>query len=435
MRLNPLVAVLLFTQLSYAEPVRLIDKSASGSQYRVATDSTIVGELQAPTQKDKPPQTIKISGQSRIDYVERILPNDPREAEYKSLRIYELVEFKKKSADRTDESTIRPAVRRLVLMKKGQHKVPFSPDGPLVWSEIDLLRTDIMVSALGGLLPDKEVEPGNSWNASTSAVIELTDTEKIDKGELTCTLEKVEENGPRTIARVSFTGTIEGVNEDGPMRQKLEGALLVDVKAQCITYLQIDGTLYLLDDKKNEAGKITGTFKLLRAPLNSHKGLSDEAIKGIGLEPNEENTRLLVDNEQLGVRFVHSRNWRVVRNTGRQITLDETGGAGLLITLDKADAVPAASKYLREAMKDLTDRGAKLTNRTGPTHLGDGIDRFVLDAEVGKDAVTMDYFVVVQANGGATLAARIPLANREARMKELERLARSFTITRRLDGK
>jgi hypothetical protein len=47
----------------------------------------------------------------------------------------------------------------------------------------------------------------------------------------------------------------------------------------------------------------------------------------------------------------------------------------------------------------------------------------------------MDYFVIGQDKGGATLAARIPSAHREARMKELERLARSFTITRRLDAK
>jgi hypothetical protein len=163
--------------------------------------------------------------------------------------------------------------------------------------------------------------------------------------------------------------------------------------------------------------------------------LSDPALKGLDLNPSEENTRLLYDSEETGVRFLHPRRWRVVRTNGRQITLDETDGAGLLITLDTADGLPTAARFLREAIKEMQDRGAKLTNRAGPERLADGVERFTLDADVGKEKVAMDYIVIRQDKGGATLAARLPAAQREARMKELERLARSFVVTRRLDGK
>jgi hypothetical protein len=435
MRMQPALTVLFVAPLAFADPVRLVDSTSPGKFYSVTTDARIGGELQAPVAKDKPPETIKISGKSRIDYVERILPVDSKEADYKSLRIYERVEFRKKTADRTDESTIRQAVRRLIVMKRRHAKVSFSPDGPLTWAEIDLVRTDTLAAALVGLLPETEVELNKSWRASSVAVDELTGMEKVDHGELTCTLERIDEIGERRIARVAIAGTLEGVNEDGPTRQKLSGYLLVDIRKECITYLKIDGEHYLLDEKKKEVGKIVGTFEMTRTPLESQKALADDAIKDLRIDPSEENTRLLFDNEQSGIRFVYSRNWNVGRNTGRQITLDERTGAGLLITLDIADALPTPEKYLREAMKDLADRGAKLTNRTGPDRLADGIDRFVLDAEFGKDAATMAYFVIRQEKGGATLAARLPLADREARMKELERLARSFAITRRLDGK
>ncbi len=429
------VATLILSSTAFAEPVRLLEKASPGQLYRIATDSTIKGELQAPVAKDKPAEIIHISGKSRIDYVERILPVDPKEADYKSLRIYERIDFKKTTADRTDESSLRPAVRRLVVMKKGRNKVPFSPDGPLMWSEIDLLRTDLVVPALAGLLPEPEVAVGDSWKAKTPAVVELTDLEKVDKGELVCKLEKIEVNGPRQIAHVSFAGTVEGVNEDGPTRQKLTGEILVDIKAQSITFLKVNGEHDLLDGKGKVAGKITGTFVLQRTPLSNQKELSDLAIQGLVLDPSEENSRLLFENPAMGIRFIHSRNWRIGRTTGRQITLDEVNGAGLLITLDTVAANPTAGKYLREAIKDMTDRGAKLTNRAGPTHLAAGVDQFVLDVEFGKEAVTMDYFVILQDKGGATLAARIPIANRDARMKELEHLARSFIVIRRPDGK
>jgi hypothetical protein len=320
-------------------------------------------------------------------------------------------------------------------MKKGLAKVPFSPDGPLMWGEIDMLRTDFIVTALAGLLPENPVKPGDSWKATAAAVAELTDFDKVDEGGLTCTLKSVEAVGPRTVAHVHFTGTLKGVNEDGPTRQTLSGRLQVDVSGQFISFLRIDGEHFLLDADGKEAGRVAGTFELTRQPVTGLVILADAAVKDLNLKPSEENTRLLYDSEDTGVRFVHSRNWRVVRTTGRQITLDETDGAGLLITLDTAAALPDAARFLREGIKELQERGAKVTNRTGPDRLAVGVDHFTLDADIGKEKVTMDYMVIRQDKGGATIAARLPAAQREARMKELEGLARSFVVTRRLDGK
>jgi hypothetical protein len=436
MRLLPLLV--LFGSVAAVradEPIRLAENSQPGSEFRVVAESTISGELLAPVEKGKPPQRIPISGKSSIDYAERILPVEAKEADYKSLRVYERMDFKKTTGDRTDEATLRLAVRRLVMMKKGHSKVPFSPDGPLMWSEIDLIRTDFVVPALASLLPGKPVSPGDTWKAGEGAIVELTDWDKIDKGELTCTLDKVLVAGPRKVAQVTFTGTLHGVNEDGPARQKITGRLLVDLGTECITFLKIEGEHYLLDGDGKEAGKITGTFELSRAPMPGHPAIAEKVVKGLELTPSEENTRLLYDSEEMGVRFVHSRNWRVVRTNGRQITLDESDGSGLLITLDAPGSAPLASDYLKEAIRDLRDRGAKLTNRIGPDKLADGVERFTIDAVLGKEKVVMDYVVVRQDKGAATLAARVPAELREVRMKELERLARSFTITRRLDGK
>jgi hypothetical protein len=428
----------LLATISFAaaeEPIRLVEAAPAGSQFRVVTNSSISGELLAPVAKDKPPERIAIRGRSSIDYAERILPVDAKDADFKSLRVYEKITFRKTAGDRTDEMTLRPAVRRLVFMKRGQHKVPFSPDGPLLWGEIDLLRTDIVVPAVTGLLPKTAVRPAETWKASPAAVAELTDLEKVETGELTCTLDRVIATGPRKVAEVSFAGTLTGVNEDGPTRQKLAGRLQVDLNAQCITFLTVEGEHVLLDADGKDAGKITGTFELTRTPAPGHPALSDAVVRGLDLNPSAENTKLLYDTTEAGVRFVHPRNWRVVRTTGRQITLDETDGAGLLITLDTADGAPTAARYLREALKELQERGAKVLDRAGPERMGDGIERFVVDAEIGKEKLTMAYFVVRQEKGAATLAARVPDPHRGVRLKELDGLARSFAVTRRLDGK
>ena len=107
-----------------------------------------------------------------------------------------------------------------------------------------------------------------------------------------------------------------------------------DLKTNCISYLSINGEHYLLDKDGRENGKIAGEFVMVRQinPRNPH--LTDAAIAKIALEPNAENTLLLYEEPELGVRFMHPRRWRIGRVARGQITLDEVNGSGLLITVD-----------------------------------------------------------------------------------------------------
>src|SRR5262245_20616963 len=181
MRYFPLYYALLFAPLALAdEPVKLIEKAAPGSEYRVFSSTSFDGYLLIPVEKGKPPERIPVRGKSTIAYAERILKADPREADHKPLRAYEKTNFQKTARDRTDEMTLRPAVRALVMMKRGDKKLPFSPVGPLMWGELELVRTDLIVPALAGLLPDRAVRPGDTWTASRGAAVELTDLEEIE---------------------------------------------------------------------------------------------------------------------------------------------------------------------------------------------------------------------------------------------------------------
>lgn len=429
-------AMLLASSALYgADTVRLTESAPPGAEYRVVTEFQFVGELMLPVEKGKPPEKVKMNGQSSIDYAERVLKVDPKEADHKSFRVYEKIDFRKTTGDRTDQITLRDNVRRLVMMKRGHAKVPFSPDGPLKWGEIEMLRTDFVVPALAGMLPDKDVAPGDTWQAAEQAVRELTDIDKVELGKLECKFEKLETVGPRKLAHVTFSGTLSGVNEDGPMRQTLRGKLLVDVNAKSISYLKIDGTQELLDEKSMPAGQIRGTFQMTRGIVAGQPSLAEERISKLELSPNDSNTLLLVDGDPKGVRFIHPRRWHVGRATGRQITMDESGGAGILITIEPAKTLPTTNEYLREALKELQSRGGKLTGRTSPKNLTDLAEMFTFDVEAGKETFTMAYFVIRQGVVGATIAARIPEAGKADRMKEVEAIVRSFTITQRPDAK
>src|SRR4051812_44902350 len=124
------------------EPVRLEERFPVGYQYRVSTRVDLTGTLTVPGAKDKPaPKPLTVRGDSAIEYDERVLALTPDGQVSKTARSFRRMDFRRTVGDRRQETALRPAVRRLILLRHKNTEVPFSPDGPLTWGEIDLVRT------------------------------------------------------------------------------------------------------------------------------------------------------------------------------------------------------------------------------------------------------------------------------------------------------
>jgi hypothetical protein len=421
------------------EPVRLRETFSPGYQYHVSTRVELSGSLTLPAEKGQPaPKPLNVTGTSVVEYDERILTAKSDGVVDKTARIYRTIDFQRKVGDRPQQSTIRPAVRRLVVLRHNHVEVPFSPDGPLMWSEIDLVRTDVFTPELAGMLSSQPVRPGDRWTASKEAVQELTDLERIEDGRLECRLEQVAMQGNRRHARVSFSGTVRGTNEDGPNRQQLDGYFFFDLESQHLSYLYIHGVHTLLDKDGKEYGRIEGRFVLTRQAPHHSADLSNDGLRGVGLEPNDNNTLLLYDNPELGVRLLYPRRWHVAGVRGRQLALDEPGGSGVLITLEPLARVPTGTQFLTESRDWLVKQKAKLLSVGQPRRLQAApqeLEQFQLDAEVTGQRFLMDYYVVRQAQGGATLAARLLPKDLAKLQKEVQSIARSVRITRTIEAK
>jgi hypothetical protein len=416
------------------EPVRLREDFPAGYQYHVSTRTELAGRLSLPPGKDKAQRpSLPISGSSSIEYDEGILEIEKDGRVQKTARIYRRMDFQRKVGDRSQAVALRPEVRRLVLLRHQHMEVPFSPDGPLTWGEIDLVRTDVFTPALAGMLPDRPVGPGDRWVAADSAIQELTDLEHIEEGQVECRLEQLTVLEKRRHARIALSGTVRGVNEDGPNRQRLEGYFYFDLESNHLSYLSMKGTSFLLDKEGKTLGQVEGQFVLTRQAPQRCRELSDEALKGVMLSPNPDNTLLLYDNPDLGVKFLHSRRWRVGVAQDRQLTLDEANGSGLLLTLEPAAHTPTGAQFLAEVRDWLEREKAKVLRVDPPKRLAgppQELEHFTADAELGGQRVVLDYFVVRQPAGGATLAARLLPADVAGLQTDLERLARSLKVTR-----
>jgi hypothetical protein len=420
-------------------PVRLQEQFAAGYQYHVSVRVDLAGTLTPPSEKDKPsPKQLEVKGDSAIEYDERVLDVDGKGIVTKTARICRRVDFQRTVGDAKQEATIRPAVRRLILLRLNNQEVPFSPDGPLTWGEIDQVRTDVFTPALAGLLPDKAVSVGDKWTAAKTAIQELTDMERIDEGEVTCKFEEVTTIEKRRHARVTFAGAVRGPGEDGSGRHKLEGYLLLDLESNHISYVSLKGVHALLDKDGKEAGRVEGRFVLSRQANTRCKELSDEALKGVDTEPNAENTLLLYDNPDLGVKFVHPRRWKMMGVRGNQVSLDSADGSGgVLMTIEPLSRTPTGAQFLEESRGYLEKQKAKLKRIDRPAEVkgAAGLEHFAIEAEMGGQAFVMDYYTWKQRDGGVLIAARLAKEDAAALQKEVERIARSVTVTRKIEEK
>jgi len=432
MRLWSILALVVpFGDAFAQERVRLVETFPTGYQYRVSCRVDIKGTLTLPPDKDrKGPDSLPLTGTSAIDYDERILPVLSAHPGDRTLRVYRRMDFQRKVGEQNQEMSLRPEARRLVLLRHKQFEVPFSPDGPLLWNEIDLVRTDVFTPALANLLPEGEVKSGDVWFAREPALRELTDLEKLDGAKLTCTFQTVTTLVGRRLARVKFEGWVQGVGEDGPARHQLDGYYLFDLESRHLTYLFVKGNHSLLDKDGKAQGNIEGTFVLTRQPTEGLRELSDEAVRGLSLEPSEANTRLLMDLPDLGVRFLYPRRWRVASVNGTQIALDESRGGGLLISLADPAKTPTGAQFLTEARTWLNGKKAGIHAQTPPQALSGAphLEFFHLDVDLDKQRVWLNYYVARFAAGGATFVARLTGPDQIVLRQDVERIVRSFSV-------
>lgn len=417
------------------EPVRLRERFEAGYQYRVRCRVDLSGTLTVPAEKGKPaPKPITMGGRSTIDYDERVLEVGADGKVRKTIRLCPRMDFDRIVGGRHQQTSLRPAVRRLVLLRHKNTEVPFSPDGPLTWGEIDLVRTDVFTPALVGLLPAGPVRVGERWTATAGAVQELTDLERIESGQLECRLDQLLLLEKRRHARVAFTGDVRGTNEDGPSRQRLEGYYYFDLESGHLSYLYLKGRHSMLEKDGREVGRIEGRFVLTRRPNVRIPELSDAALRGVGLEPNAANTQLLYDNPDLGLRFLYPRRWRVASVRGSQVALDGADGSGLLLTVEPPARVPTGAQFLAESRDWLGRQKARLLAVDRPRWVQESppVEHFALTAEIKGQKVVMDYHVSHQRDGGVTVAARLLPRDLAAVQREVAGIARSVVVTRPL---
>lgn len=418
------------TWAQQGDAIRIDEKFAEHGAFRVNCRVQIQGKLEG---KDASGMalTFGVTGESQIEYDERLLVINNGVVE-KSLRLFSKLNFQRKIGQEEQKASLRPEVRRMVILRQNNIEVPFSPDGSLRLGEVDLIRTDVFTPALAGLFPKDAVKVGDTWKADEAAVRELTDLDKITAGTLTCTLQKIEDG----LAKVAFEGTIAGQNEDGPTQHKLEGSYRFDVAGKYLRSIDIQGEQDLSDKKSQSSGKVKGTFTLTRERLSNPPAGIDTLV-GLAVDPTEDNTRLLFEDEHTGVRLEHLRKWKPGVEGG-QVKLIDGRGNGIIITPEAANRLPALKQLRSQVTMDIERRKGtvgfvssdRLVQRS-PTE----VQTVAMDADLPAEKDTQRAIILLgvtkDGSDGATLAATLVTSDRTPLSREVERIASSVRVVRK----
>lgn len=433
-RLCPLALLLA---LAATGPVRadetytLAETFDAARYVRVEQRTELTGKLTLPAGKDQKPQVVSLTGSGKVVYDERPLAAEDADTR-KVIRQYRTFEVSRVVGDREQSADLRKAVFRQVVLRSPTGKSPFSPDGPLLWAEIDATRADVFAPALvPALLPAKPVAVNDTWQLAADGVTELTDMEKVTAGGFTLKLVGVVTVNGHKQARLSLSGSARGVDDNGPCKHTLDGTAYFDLDGNRLSYLSLKGTHDLLDGKGQTVGTIEGRFTLTRAAVAEVSELSDAALKDVDLKPTAENSALLYDNPQLGVRFLYPRRWRVGAVQGRQVTLDGPNGAGILITVEPPKSLPTTADYLRESEAFLKKSAKDVTVERKPERVSDKppLDRFALTATMKDEKLRMEYAVLTTPDGtGATFAGRLPGGDADELAKDVDAMLKTLAV-------
>jgi hypothetical protein len=424
----------LSPQVVKQQNVVIRESPSAGASVEIRSVVNLKGDIRDNNPDGKAGKTTAIwaSGSSR--YRERYLDVSQDREVTSSARKYLSASLDKQTGDRKERVELRPAVDRVVFCRASNQSTIFSPTGPLMAAELDLLQADAFTAAFSGLLPHKPVKVGDQWLATPIAVSELTGVEPIQSGNLNCVLREVNSDEKGAIARINFSGTLAGPTDQGPTQMTIDGHVLFDLDTDLLTYVMMNGRSEILDSAGRVAGQLEGRYELSRRPAIDDPRLSDSAMKGLALKPTPETTALLFESNELGLRFVYPRNWELTSVNKNTIQLEEPTGGSMRLTLDFAHA-SASDKLRGDLLAWLKTQKAEITESSPieSIQLSDTrtADRFTVEAALNKSEREWTYFVVRQNDRNAVLAANFVADRAETLRSDLITVARRLEFLRK----
>ena len=301
----------------YAQNVKLGEDLQPGEYHRYELELTVTGKLKV--ERNGKPDALPLKASASHRFVERIETADSRGGAGKVIRHYEIAKSNSVVSGEKSARELADDRRVTVAGRTESGTVHYSPLGPLFREELELIAEHFDTMVLAGLLPNKELKPGETWTLASEAVQHACQFEGITKNELVGTLVSVEAG----IAKFTIAGLAEGVELGAATKTTVKANGSFDVKSSRISQLNWEQADDRGQGPASPAAELTATIALKRTVLAEEpKELSAAVREKVPAgKATPEQTILRYTDVDGKYSFTYPREWVIVGRTDQHLLI------------------------------------------------------------------------------------------------------------------
>ncbi len=405
--LAALIGLLLASPvLAKGEPQQkfsLVSDRAAGSIDQVEISLEVAGKVQVLNEKNELAE-VKLAVLANLGYDERaLLVSVSPKAPLRSIRHYNTA----MAAIEVDGSEIHPTLRderRLIAASVDDGKsLLYSPSGPLNHDELDLADMLGNTLVLDRLLPPDRVAIGDTWKHSDELIAVLLGLDAVSSSDVESKLSSVKES----VALVEMSGSVQGAIQGASTEIQIRAKYQFGILARRITWFGL-----LVQEKRSVGHVGPGLDVIARlqakiTPVEQSPNLTDAALKGLTLEPGEENCWLSYESVAGGWQLLNDRRWYVTSEEPKSTVLRMIDNGEFVAQCNvaslpqvEAARLPSLSKFQAGIQSGLGDSFKQfISAKEEANSLGYRVYRVVVDGVTSEMPIQWIYYLVADQTG------------------------------------
>lgn len=321
LRLRPwfgLLAVLLCAEAALAQAGPLAEATRPGDHFRYEIALKVEGKMKVD--RDGRSEAIPLKAAARHEFFERVEAVDDRGGVGRAVRHYLAAASESEVGVERSHRELSADRRLIVAQRTAAGTVCFSPAGPMVRDELDLVAEHFDTLSLATILPGTDVTPGDTWPLPPATVQHLCLFDGLTRSDLTGKLYEVKDG----VATFTITGTAEGVEKGATAKLTVTASGTFDVAGKRVRDLVWEQADERSQGPASPATEIRAVVTLKRTVLaEAPKELSADATAKVPADGKVPDllTQLRYADAQGRYQFLYSRDWHVVGRTPDHLVL------------------------------------------------------------------------------------------------------------------
>jgi hypothetical protein len=376
--------------------------SAELRSQRVKLAVEVAGQMKMnPTGRDL--KYLPLSVTAELNFLQRRLPELKDSAAVRLVRHYSTAEAKFNLKNTEFSEKLRDDRRLIVLQTEGDEGTYFSPLGPLLREELELIDVQGAGVLPELLLPGKELKVGETWTMPDAAIVRLLSLDAVHKHDVVGKYDELRDGVAILSLEGKASGAVGGVSSEVNLKAKLN----LDPQEQLLTWLALSINENRAIGHAQPGYDVTTRIRMLTALTEDAPELSETSLSKLPLTAGLGEKLLTFRSEKGGFELCHDRRWRVMteRYDSAVLRLIDRGELIAQCNIAKLKNFAKGEKLTIEAFQEDVKKGLEKQNGTiteasqNTTDHGLGVQRLLVTGTSSDLPIQWTYYHVADSEG------------------------------------